>query len=420
MVCRRLVTWRAAAALLVGGVLLVPETLSAGPHQGDPNGERREGSATSAQVSIDIDVQTADDTTLEGAVDDIRENVTAQRTALEDAQQAVTDAEADLLTKTAEVMETQEEIDVLVLLSDDVVARAFVSPPSHNAVDLLDTDSVVDTAVKQTLLGIQATEDADVLSMLADKREEMEVLKAEQEDALTAAEAASEAAVLALADLEAAVSQQVTFAIEIERRIERGLTETETLSEIDPELAQELSQQQEDLAKLIEQLQTEAETEAALADAGIPPAQGNEVDGSSVIEPVGGGVANVSCPSGGSIQVAGDISRNVQSLLNLSSQQGLTMCGTGWRDPQQQINLRRQNCGPSEYQTYQAPSSACSPPTARPGTSMHERGLAIDFTCGSGAVRSGDACFAFLSNNAATYGLYNLPSEPWHWSTDGL
>ena len=55
-----------------------------------------------------------------------------------------------------------------------------------------------------------------------------------------------------------------------------------------------------------------------------------------------------------------------------------------YRDPQRQIELRQQNCGSSHYAIYEAPSSACSPPTARPGSSNHERGLAVDFqNCGT-------------------------------------
>jgi LAS superfamily LD-carboxypeptidase LdcB len=52
---------------------------------------------------------------------------------------------------------------------------------------------------------------------------------------------------------------------------------------------------------------------------------------------------------------------------------------------------------------------------------MHERGLAIDFTCnGGGAIGSRSSpCFQWLSGNASSYGFYNLPSEPWHWSTNG-
>jgi LAS superfamily LD-carboxypeptidase LdcB len=47
---------------------------------------------------------------------------------------------------------------------------------------------------------------------------------------------------------------------------------------------------------------------------------------------------------------------------------------------------------------------------------MHERGLAVDFA--SCSTRS-NPCYRWLAANAARYGLFNLPSEPWHWSTNG-
>ena len=28
-------------------------------------------------------------------------------------------------------------------------------------------------------------------------------------------------------------------------------------------------------------------------------------------------------------------------------------------------------------------------------------------------------CYQWLANHAANYGLFNLASEPWHWSVDG-
>lgn len=47
---------------------------------------------------------------------------------------------------------------------------------------------------------------------------------------------------------------------------------------------------------------------------------------------------------------------------------------------------------------------------------MHERGLAVDFAhCSS---RS-SGCYQWLAKHAAAYGLFNLPSEPWHWSVNG-
>ncbi len=61
-------------------------------------------------------------------------------------------------------------------------------------------------------------------------------------------------------------------------------------------------------------------------------------------------------------------------------------------------------------------ASQCSPPTAKPGSSMHEVGLAIDFeNCSS---RS-STCHVWLKNNAARFGFINLPSEPWHWLING-
>jgi hypothetical protein len=131
---------------------------------------------------------------------------------------------------------------------------------------------------------------------------------------------------------------------------------------------------------------------------------------------VPGGLATVSCPRGGSITVASSMASNLQALLDHAARDGLALCGWGYRDSQRQIELRRAHCGTSHYAIYEAPASSCSPPTARPGQSMHERGLAVDFkNCSTRST----ACFQWLGRHASSYGLYNLPSEPWHWSIDG-
>lgn len=115
------------------------------------------------------------------------------------------------------------------------------------------------------------------------------------------------------------------------------------------------------------------------------------------------------------------IAQNMLSLINDASQQtGLKWGGGGFRTSEEQISLRKSNCGTSNYAIYEMPSSSCSPPTARPGRSNHELGLAIDFTTAGGSSLSrGDPYFNWLKANAAKYGLKNLPSEAWHWSVDG-
>lgn len=122
----------------------------------------------------------------------------------------------------------------------------------------------------------------------------------------------------------------------------------------------------------------------------------------------------------GGITVSEAIGDDLEALLNAAAADGVALTGSGWRSTDEQIELRRQHCGTSDYDVYQRPPGECSPPTAIPGTSNHETGLAIDFRDGDGVSLSwGSPGFAWLSENAGRFGLYNLPSEPWHWSVDG-
>ena len=99
--------------------------------------------------------------------------------------------------------------------------------------------------------------------------------------------------------------------------------------------------------------------------------------------------------------------------------QPIILGGWGYRTTEEQIGLRESHCGSSGYVIFDGPSPGCSPPTARPLHSEHEKGLAIDFTENGAILTSASPAFAWLRANAATYGFINLPSEPWHWSTTG-
>lgn len=79
---------------------------------------------------------------------------------------------------------------------------------------------------------------------------------------------------------------------------------------------------------------------------------------------------------------------------------------SGWRSADQQIRLRREHCGPTHYDIWEKPAGECNPPTARPGTSKHERGEAVDI--------SGD--YALLATLGPAHGLVaTVRGEPWHW-----
>ncbi len=115
------------------------------------------------------------------------------------------------------------------------------------------------------------------------------------------------------------------------------------------------------------------------------------------------------------------IADNVAGLVDAAAAEGINLGGGGYRSFERQIATRRNNCGSSHYAVWEMPAGRCRPPTARPGASMHEKGLALDLTCDGSLIRSrGSRCFQWLAaGNGEFWGFKNLPSEPWHWSTNG-
>lgn len=165
----------------------------------------------------------------------------------------------------------------------------------------------------------------------------------------------------------------------------------------------------------------------AVQRSGFPLAYSQRVDDAQrIFSAVSGTAAECQSPSelaavitvgGGEITVAAAIAPSLQALLDDAGAAGIVLGGSGWRSQQRQIELRQTNGCPD---IWTAPASSCAVPTAIPGSSLHEVGLAVDFTCNNGGtVRRGDACDVWLKANADAYGLYNLPSEPWHYSTTG-
>lgn len=119
------------------------------------------------------------------------------------------------------------------------------------------------------------------------------------------------------------------------------------------------------------------------------------------------------------ITVHAAIAPRVQALIAAAHADGVPLGGWGYRSTAQQIELRRAHCGPTPEDVWLKPSSQCSPPTARPGASMHERGLAIDFHLAGRSISTRQSPgYQWLAEHAAAFGLFNLPSEPWHWSVN--
>ncbi|RZU53921.1 D-alanyl-D-alanine carboxypeptidase [Krasilnikovia cinnamomea] len=116
------------------------------------------------------------------------------------------------------------------------------------------------------------------------------------------------------------------------------------------------------------------------------------------------------------ITVHKSVSFAFRRMLADARARGIVLGGGGFRTKKRQIELRKINGCPD---IWTAPPSSCRVPTAIPGTSLHEVGLAVDLTVDGGSLTRDSAAFRWLSANARKYGYVNLPSEPWHWSITG-
>ncbi|MFC4070038.1 D-alanyl-D-alanine carboxypeptidase family protein [Actinoplanes subglobosus] len=103
-------------------------------------------------------------------------------------------------------------------------------------------------------------------------------------------------------------------------------------------------------------------------------------------------------------------------LIDDAKADGIALSGGGFRTKERQIELRTINGCPD---VWTAPASSCRVPTAIPGRSLHEIGLAVDVTSGGKTLTRKSKAFTWMTAHAAEYGFVNLPSEAWHWSITG-
>lgn len=118
----------------------------------------------------------------------------------------------------------------------------------------------------------------------------------------------------------------------------------------------------------------------------------------------------------GSTQMSARFAARWVPLAAAAAADGVILTGGAYRSNREQIRLREAHgCGGARLY-----DSSCkgNPPTAVPGHSRHETGDAIDVRLtGAGGRRSPE--YLWLAKNAHRWQVYNLPSEPWHWSIDG-
>ena len=422
--------WSGAVVVLLVALLASVVGLGAGAGAqsgGDARAEREKVRAEKAQVAAQVDAAQADAAAVNQALADLQADVAAQRSALSNAQLALDEAEAELARLDGEIAATEAEVAALRQELRGVAVAAYLDPPVQEGFGALDAESAEQAVQKKVFLDLQGGNGADVLDQLRGASARLEAQRADAE-ALRAEAEEHRAAVSSRAQqVEASYQRQASFAADVESRLNARLAEAQNLASLDASLSQQIASEEAAVAAQLaaaKQRQTEAAQAATAAQSG--GSSGSSGGGSTTTtQPTGPVVKPPIIGAGqlatvGGITVASSIASNLQGLLGAASAAGFTLGGTGYRDPSQQIELRKQHCGTSEYAIWSMPPEQCSPATAIPGRSKHEQGLAVDFTCNGVFIQStGSACYQWLAANAGSYGFGPLAGEPWHWSVGG-
>ena len=368
---------------------------------------REEIQAELAAQAVKVDAATADFDVLVQALDDINALVDLQEARLNDATQLVRSAEAQVVASQQREAEIAAEVALLQSTVRDLAVETFTGEGGQNRDDLtalLLSDNPSNAARRRSLIDFQTGSLSDGVDRMRALQAEAAFVSAQMQTAVAAAEAGRSEVLARQSELDAAYAAQTELVGAAELRLEARLAEAEVIQERDAAAAAEIRRQEEAIAARIRR-------EAARRAAEIAAQQRNQAPPQ---------VSNEDITTVYGIQVHKDIAGKVTELIEAARADGIDLGGWGYRDNIRQIELRRQNCGTSEYDIWDKPASLCRPPTARPGQSMHERGLAIDFTYNGGSMTTrSNPGFQWLANNASRWGFVNLPSEPWHWSTTG-
>ncbi len=418
---RSLVGTIAAAALTIG--LIAPQLAESAPRQ-DPRAEREKVRAEQAALAAKLDTTKASRDEIRKALATLSENLRTQEAALARTEAEVAQAEQDIADAKAAIARLKTEITTLRKVIRERAVAAYVSPPGDDVLSVLDTKDFVTASSRKFYIELRSQDDADV-------NDRLEGAVAEISYQRTKAEAARKKAARKRAEqakrtdaVRTAKAQQQKLANKVEATIADQIQRSIALQKTDRALSAKIAQQQ---AALVAQLAAQRAAEQAArqkaqAAAQKPTQSGQAPNGSenTPLPPVTGGgsgtgTGGISLCTVGGITVNCAIKGQLTDMMNAAAADGVRLWGGGYRDPAQQIELRRQHCGSSYYAIYQMSPGACRPPTARPGQSQHEIGLAIDFSpCGYGSPM-----YRWLKGNASRFGFYNLPSESWHWSTTG-
>jgi len=412
--------WTAFAALALAGILgmAIGSSLDVGAVATDTRTQRSNVRSEQAKVAAKVNALESSQDQVMAALQTMEENVRGQQAVLSEARRQAEVSAAEAAQAEKDAAQTSRDLDALRARVARYAVKAYVEPPGEELMRRFEAASAQEDATRNAFLNMQSRSDSDVIDQLRSTKARLEDELARAQAAKSAAETHAAEAEGALQSLSVAQSQQQAYASQVRQRLDETLSDAAFLSRMDAELGRQIAAEAAALAKAVGGVPSSGSGSGS-SNTTTPPSSGS---GTTTTTPPSGNnpYPTPSLTTVNGITVASSVADRVRGLLNAAAADGINLSGYGYRDFNAQIALRRQNCGTTQYAIWEMPPDACSPPTARPGYSYHERGLAIDFMANGRFINSrSNPGFIWLAANAGRFGFYNLPSEPWHWDTRG-
>jgi len=416
--------WTAFAALALAGTfgMAIGSSVNVGAVATDTRTQRSNVRSEQAKVAAKVDALESSQDKVMAALQSMEENVRGQQAVLSEARRQAEVSAAEAAQAERDAAQTSRDLDALRARVARYAVKAYVEPPGEELMRRFEAASAQEDATRNAFLNMQSRSDSDVIDQLRSTKARLEQELARAQAAKSAAETHAAEAEGALQSLAVAQSQQQAYASQVRQRLDETLSDAAFLSRMDAELGRQIAAEAAALARAVVGVPSSGSgsgSGSGSSNTTTPPSSGS---GTTTTAPPGGNnpYPTPALTTVNGITVASSVAARVRGLLNAAAADGVNLTGYGYRDFNAQLALRRQNCGTTQYAIWEMPPDACSPPTARPGYSYHERGLAIDFMSNGRFINSrSNPGFIWLAANAGRFGFYNLPSEPWHWDTRG-
>ena len=236
-------------------VLMIPTAASGRDNPSDPTldqlqRQRADVQSKKASKASEVNTLQASDAEVTSALQTLNANVSSQQDRVEEAERAVSQAEAD--QKAAEDAQAQAQAELDTIRNDlrQSAIETYMSAGSSDPASV-GAEDVNEAVAMRTLMSMRANEGLDLAEQYRSKQEDLEIQRAAAADARERAKQHKATVDEKLKELKTAQDQQQAFAAQVEARLNSALAEADSLSQIDATLGGQISAKQAEIAKAL-------------------------------------------------------------------------------------------------------------------------------------------------------------------------